>query len=161
MYTCWKDTMQVFDASSIIYAWDNYPVQQFPGLWEWINARINDSTIMMPSVALGEVHLNSPECWQWLRDVDLQTHEINNVILQESLRIKGLLGIVGDKYGGGVGENDLLIIATASVHGKELVTDEGWQPLPPKKLENCRMPAVCSLKAVEVRWISFLNYIKR
>lgn len=153
--------MQVFDASSIIYAWDNYPVQQFPGLWEWIEARINDGSIMMSSVALGEVHTNSPDCWQWLRDADLQAHEINNAILQESLRIKDLLGIVGDKYGGGVGENDILIIATASVSRKELVTDEGWQPIPPKKLENCRMPAVCSLQTVQVPWISFLNYIKR
>jgi hypothetical protein len=153
--------MQVFDASSIIYAWDNYPLQQFPGLWGWITEHINDSSIMMPGVALAEVQVNSPDCWQWLKDADLQTHEIDNAILQESLRIKGLLGIVGDKYGGGVGENDILIIATASVLGKELVTDEGWQPNLPKKLENFRMPAVCSIQAVQVSWINFLNYIKR
>lgn len=153
--------MQVFDASSIIYAWDNYPLQQFPGLWGWIAERINDSTIMMPVVALAEVQANSPDCWQWLRDADLQTHEINNAILQESLRIKDLLGIVDDKYGGGVGENDILIIATASVFGKELVTDEGWQPNLPQKLANFRMPAVCSMQTVQVRWINFLNYIKR
>ncbi|MES2771235.1 MAG: DUF4411 family protein [Pseudomonadota bacterium] len=153
--------MQVFDASSIIHAWDNYPLQQFPGLWEWIGARINDSTIMMPSVAFTEVRANSPDCWQWLRDAGLQTHEINNAILQESLRIKELLGIVGDKYGGGVGENDILIIATASVLGKELVNDEGWQPILPKKLAGYRIPAVCSQQAVRVKWTSFLNYIKR
>ena len=153
--------MLVFDASSIIYAWDNYPVQQFPGLWDWINERINDLTIMMPSVALGEVHNNSLDCWQWLRNAGLQTHEINNAVLQESLRIKNLLGIVGDKYGGGVGENDILIIATAQVVGKELVTDEAWQPLLPKQRERYRIPAVCSLPAVQVPWISFLNYIKR
>jgi hypothetical protein len=153
--------MQVFDASSIIYAWDSYPVQQFPGMWDWISQRIHETTIMMPSVALGEVQNNSPECWQWLRNVGLQTHEVNNAILQESLRIKALLGIVDDKYGGGVSENDILIIATASILRKELVTDESWQPNPPKKRENYRMPAVCSLQAVQVQWISFLNYIKR
>ena len=153
--------MQVFDASSIIYAWDNYPLQQFPGLWDWIGERIDQSTIMMPSVALAEVQANSPDCWQWLRDAELQIHEINNAILQESLRIKDLLGIVGDKYGGGVGENDILIIATAAMFCKELVTDEGWQPNPPKKLENSRIPAVCSMKAVQIPWISFLRYIKR
>lgn len=153
--------MQVFDASSIIDAWDNYPAQQFPGLWNWIGERITEATIMMPSIALDEVHTNAPDCWQWLRDAGLQVHEINNAILQEALRIKGILGIVADRYGGGVGENDILIIATASVLGSELVTNEGWQPLPPKKMANCRMPAACTLQAVNVRWINFLNYIKR
>lgn len=153
--------MQVFDASSIIYAWDNYPVNQFPGLWEWIGDRLNDSSIMMPSVALSEVQNNSPECWHWFKQEDVQTHEISNAILQESLRIKNLLGIIGDKYGGGVGENDILIIATAAVHGKELVTDESWQANLPKKLENYKIPAVCAMSDVKVRWISFLNFIKR
>lgn len=153
--------MPVFDASSIIYAWDNYPVQQFPGLWDWIGDRINDSTIMMPSVALGEVRDNSPDCWQWLRDADLQTHEINNAILQKSLRIKDLLGIVDDKYGGGVGENDILIIATASIVGKELVTNEAWQAILPLNRLKYKIPAVCSLPGVDAPWMDFLDFIKR
>ncbi len=153
--------MPVFDTSSIIYAWDNYPIQQFPGLWDWITERINDSTIMMPSVALGEVRDNSPECWQWLRNADLQTHEINNAILQESLRIKEILGIVDDNYGGGVGENDILIIATASNAGKELVTNEAWQANLPLNRLKYKIPAVCSLNDVDVPWIDFLGFIKR
>lgn len=153
--------MQVFDASSIIYAWDNYPIQQFPGLWDWLGQRINDATIMMSSVALGEVQDNSPECWQWLRDSEVQTHEVSNAILQESLRIKGLIGIEGDRYGAGVGENDILIIATALVLGKELVTDEEWQPNLPKNPLNYKIPAVCSLPDVRVAWVDFLDYIKR
>lgn len=153
--------MQVFDASSIIYAWDNYPLQQFPGLWDWIGERISDSTIMMPSVALSEVHDNSPDCGAWLRNADLRTHEINNAILQESLRIKDLIGVIGDKYGAGVGENDILIIASASVLGKELVTNEAWQPNLPRDLLKYKIPAVCALPAVRVSWIDFLNFIKR
>lgn len=153
--------MPVFDTSSIIYAWDNYPVQQFPGLWDWIGDRINDGTITMPSIALGEVHAKAPDCGQWLRDAGLQIHEINNAILQESLRIKGLLRIVNDRYGGGVGENDILIIATAAVLGKELVTDEAWQPTLPKNPLNYKIPAVCSLPTVGVTWVNFLDIIKR
>ncbi len=47
--------MQVFDASSMIYAWDNYPMRQFPGLWEWMATQIGEKKLMMPSVAFDEV----------------------------------------------------------------------------------------------------------
>jgi predicted nucleic acid-binding protein len=108
--------MRVFDASSMIYAWDNYPVQQFPGLWKWMAGQIGAGELAMPSVALEEVAHKAPECAEWLKACDIEVLEINNAILQDAMRIKNLLGIVGDKYGGGVGENDLLIIATASAH---------------------------------------------
>jgi hypothetical protein len=47
--------MQVFDASSIIYAWDNYPIRQFPGLWEWMVKQIEDEKLAIPSIAFDEV----------------------------------------------------------------------------------------------------------
>ena len=54
--------MQVFDASSMVYAWDNYPIRQFPGLWEWIAAQIAKKILVMPDVALEEVSKEAPEC---------------------------------------------------------------------------------------------------
>lgn len=152
--------MRVFDASSMIYAWDNYPFGQFPPLWDWMADQIEQGELTMPSVALDEVAHKAPECAEWLRANDLEVLDINNAILQDAMRIKNLLGIVGDKYGGGVGENDLFIIATARAHGAELVTDEKWQPAPPKKLENCKIPAVCDMPSVAVRWLKFIDYIK-
>lgn len=153
--------MQVFDASSMIYAWDNYPLQQFPGLWEWMAGQINDGNLKMPSVAMEEVTRKVPECGEWLKDSNLELLDMTNAILQDAMRIKNLLGIIGDKYGSGVGENDLFIIATARAQQAELVSDERWQPAAPRKLENCKIPAVCDMDAVAVRWISFLGYIKR
>ena len=153
--------MQVFDASSMIYAWDNYPLQQFPGLWEWMRGQIDDRTLKMPGVALEEVKRKAPECGKWLKDSNLELLDMTNVILQDAMRIKSLLGIIGDQYGAGVGENDLFIIATARAHAAELVTDESWQPVVPRKLENCKIPAVCNMDAVAVCWINFLDYIKR
>jgi hypothetical protein len=153
--------MQVFDASSIIYAWDTYPVRQIPGLWDWMSVQIADGKLVMPSVAFEEVNNKAPECGAWLKDNNLPILEIDNAILHGAIHIKNLLGIVGDKYGAGVGENDLLIISAAKSHQAELVTDESWQPALPKNLLNCKIPAVCSMNGVAVPWINYLNYIKR
>ena len=153
--------MPVFDASSMIYAWDNYPVRQFPGLWEWMATQIADEKIVMPTVAFDEVSHMAPECGEWLRDNGLVRLAITNPVLQDALRFKNLLGIQGDKYGAGVDENDLLIIATARKHKSELVSDERRQPDLPKQKHNFKIPAVCAMPEVGVYCINFIQYLKR
>lgn len=153
--------MQVFDASSMIYAWDNYPIGQFPGLWGWMADRIATGVVRMSSVAFKEVNDKTPECGAWLRDQSLMLLEVGDAILLEAIKIKGLLGIVEDRYGGGVGENDLIIIATSKIHRYELVTDEKYQAIPPKLRPNYKIPAVCMMDAVAVPWVNFIGYIKR
>lgn len=145
----------------MINAWNNYPIEQFPGLWEWMETQIRNGLLAMPSVALEEVEKKTPECGSWLALVQLGAHDIDNAILSEALRMKSLLGIVGDKYGGGVGENDLLIIATAFVTGAEFVSDEKRQNNLPSSPYNYKIPAVCSLPDVAVPCVNFIEYLKR
>ncbi len=154
--------MLVFDASSMIYAWDNYPAYQFPGLWDWIAKQIEENKLVMPGVAYDEVCDKSPDCGEWIKSNSLVKLEISNAILLDAMRIKGLLGIVNDNYHSkGVGENDLLIIATARNHSGELVTDEERQPTLPKEPSKKKIPAVCDMKGVSVPCMSFIEYIKR
>ncbi len=154
--------MQAFDASSMVYAWDNYPIRQFPGLWEWMAAQIMKKVLVMPDVALEEVSIEAPECGQWLKENNIEKLDINNLIMQNSMRIKCLLGIVGDSYHPkGVGENDILIIATARAHGAELISDEGKQNQLPDKMAKRKIPAVCDMAEVSVPCINFVEYIKR
>ena len=124
--------MRVFDASSMIHAWDNYPVRQFPPLWEWMASQIEAKELVMSSVAFDEVNHKAPDCGEWLRDNNLERLAISNAILQEAKRIKGLLGIVDDNYHPkGVGENDILIIATARLRRAEsLRTNQIFSALP-------------------------------
>jgi Domain of unknown function (DUF4411) len=153
--------MQVFDASSMIYAWDNYPVRQFPGLCEWMATQIGEKKLDMPTVAFEEVANKTPDCGDWLKRNDLKQLQISNAILQDALRIKGLLGIVGDKYNPhGVGENDILIIATARFYTAELISNEERQLQLPKKLDRRKIPAVCAMTEVSVLCISFTEFIK-
>lgn len=155
--------MQVFDASSMIYAWDNYPIEQFPGLWEWIATEIEAQNLVIPSVAFDEVSHKVPECCTWLRDNDIQRLEVTNTILQDAMRIKGLIGVVDDGYHSkGVDENDLLIIATARAQRYELVSEEARQPaLPRNEPTKRKIPAVCALAEVGVTCVNFVEYLKR
>ena len=154
--------MQAFDASSMVYAWDNYPVLQFPGLWQWIAVQIEKKELVMPTVAFAEVADKAPECGEWLKSYDLEKLEIRNAILLDAMRMKALLGIVDDNYHSkGVGENDLLIIATARAYGAELVSDEGRQDVLPDVPAKRKIPAVCAMSEVTVPCLNFIKYIKR
>ena len=154
--------MQAFDASSMVYAWDNYPIRQFPGLWEWISEQIAKRILVIPDVALEEVSKEAPECGQWLKESNIKLLDVNNAIVQDAMRIKGLLGIVGDRYHPkGVGENDILIIAASRAHGAELISDEGKQNQLPDKMAKRKIPAVCDMAEVSVPCINFVEYIKR
>ena len=154
--------MQVFDASSMIYAWDNYPMRQFPGLWDWMASQVEEKQLVIPTVAFEEVEHKAPDCGEWLKDNNLEQLPISNAILQDAKRIKGLLGIVGDNYHpNGVGENDILIIATARAHCTELVSDERKQTALPQVLSKSKIPAVCDIAGVSVTCINFIEYIKR
>lgn len=153
--------MRVFDASSMIYAWDNYPIGQFPPLWDWMASQIEAKQLVMPSVAFEEVQNKTPDCGAWLKENNLGQLAISNAILQDAKRIKGLLGIVGDNYHAkGVGENDILIIATARLHGAELVSDEERQTNQPQISSKKKIPSVCVMPSVSVSCINFIEYIK-
>ncbi|MFA6041733.1 MAG: DUF4411 family protein [Methylophilus sp.] len=153
--------MQTFDASSMIYAWDNYPFEQFPPLWDWMAGLISDGQIVMSSVAFEEVSHKTPDCCEWLESVGLQRVQVSNDILKEALRIKALLGIVDEGYHPkGVDEKDLLIIATAKVNHLPLVSDEEKQPTKPVELKKYKIPLVCGLNTVNLTCLNYLDFIK-
>jgi hypothetical protein len=154
--------MQVFDASSAIYAWDNYPIEQFPPLWKWLGVQVQSKSLTIPAVAFDEVAHVAPDCGEWLKEHDIQRLAVSNAILTKALSIKALLKIVGENYHPkGVGENDILIIATARAHHGELISDEGRQKLAPDEMAKRKIPSVCAMPEVAVSCINFLEFIKR
>jgi hypothetical protein len=154
--------MPVFDASSMIYAWDNYPIGQFPPLWDWMQVQVEEERLVMPRVAFEEVEFKAPDCADLLSHNDLVQLEINNQVLQTALRINNLLGIVGDRYtSGGVDENDILIIASACVRGELLVSNEEKQIRLPQNIARYKIPAVCAMTGVSVPCLNFIEYIRQ
>ena len=154
--------MQAFDASSVIYAWDNYPPELFPKLWEYLAAEVHATRIRIAQVALEETTHVSTECGAWLRAAGIIVTRIDGPIATEALRIKRSLGIAGDDYHPkGVGENDILIIAAAKLGSFGLVSNEAVQAGLPPDMKRYKIPAVCGLPGVAVQCMSFIDFIRR
>ena len=154
--------MQALDASSIIHAWDNYPFDQFPGLWNWLASEIQIRQLCIASVALEEVGYKLPDCALWLKAKNIPCLPMGNGVLQAAMHIKALLGIKDDNYHPkGVDENDILIIAASQYHKATLITDEkrqlGQQSNPAKR----RIPAVCDMQGVQVLHQNFIEYLRQ
>jgi predicted nucleic acid-binding protein len=153
--------LPILDASSAIHASDSYPETQFPPLWNWIENQITAGTLCTSVVAMGEIADKAPDCAAWLADRDIQQFDVDTDIANEAVRIKTFLGIEGDNYHPkGVGENDLLIIATARIQETELISDEAVQTNLPDIMPKFKIPAVCDLPEVQVTCRSFLSHIK-
>jgi Domain of unknown function (DUF4411) len=153
--------MQIIDASSMIWAWENYPVGQMVGFWTWFGGEVAAGHIVFPAVALDEVNHKVPDCGTWLVENECTVAPVTNQIVQLANAIKTLLGIANDNYGPkGVDENDLFIIATAQAMRMPLISDEGKQQNPPGNIKNSKIPAVCNHPDVDVECMKFLDYFK-
>ena len=153
--------MYSFDASSIIHAWDNYPIKKFPPLWQWIANQIACGQFKMSSIAFDEIKKKSPDCGEWLSNQEIVKIPLTNDCLHRALLIKDSLGIEDDNFHPkGVGENDILIIASAKLNNSILISEEGRQFNLPKEKAKYKIPAVCDLPTVSVRCIQFIDLIK-
>lgn len=154
--------MHALDASSILHAWDNYPLAQFPGLWDWLAGEIQAKRLSIATIALDEVGHKSPDCATWLRSQNIRRLPMSNQVLQAAMDIKQQVGIHNDQYHPkGVDENDILIIAAALYHGATLVTNEARQSSSLKEPTRRKIPAVCDLPGVAVAHKNFLDYIQQ
>jgi predicted nucleic acid-binding protein len=151
----------MFDASSSIYGWGNYPSAQFPRLWDWLGSQFSSQLVQISETAYNEVCARQPACGSWLKAQNVTIVGISESVLMEASNIKMLLSIAGDDYHpNGVGESDLLIIASAKVNGATLVSDESKQPNLPSLRKRYKIPAVCAFINSPVPCQNFLEYIR-
>lgn len=151
--------MRLLDASSVIDLWENYPLGQFPTVWQWFESEVVTGALAVSTVALTEVGHRDPRCRTLLKGFGISELAVGNDEAIIAARIKVALGIVGENYGSGVDENDILIISIAKVGGCELITNERRQPNLPATMRNYKIPATCSLATVGVQTVSMLEYI--
>ena len=157
----------LIDATSWIDAWLRYPLRQFPRFWEWIAGELADGNMQTVRVVHKEVEHKIGECSQWLGDSGMTYPDVSaDDVLSRGVQIKGDAGITGDIKDNprGIDDNDLELIAVASLTGGIVVTEEHPQMdsqkkkgIPPKSI-NYKIPMVCRINDVECT--NFLEVIK-
>ena len=152
--------MYVFDASSMIDAWEYYPKEQFPTVWTWLAVEITNNHLSMIERVVQEVANKLPDCEKWLKKIGLKPIEISDRITQKADEIKHSLDINNSEYHSkGVNENDLLIIAHAAIAKKILVTEEGVQiNKPEEEKRRYKIPAVCDKH--RIKHCAFIDFLK-
>ncbi|MGE0433196.1 MAG: DUF4411 family protein [Planctomycetota bacterium] len=149
------------DASAVIYAWYHYPSAQFPKVWHWLSGKIGSKELVIAKTAFDEVVKHQPDAAAWLTSKKIAIFQVTNDALMKAVAIKADLGIANDDYGSGVGENDILIIATAWVNGHEMITQENRQLNLPKSLKKYKIPAVCGMASVTIPCHTFIEVLRQ
>ncbi len=153
--------MRVLDASSALHAWDNYPIENLPTIWSWLESELSAGRMVVPRVATDEIGHISPECRHWLNDIHgFSPVDVDNVIATHAMLINDELGVQNDQYGTGVDANDVIIIATAKAQGLVLISNESRQPSLPTNKKKYKIPAVCNLQSIAVSCINFADLIR-
>jgi hypothetical protein len=151
-----------FDASSLIYFYDNYPMDNphLRQLWEWFKEKVEEGEFVISKRAYDEtVRKVSPEFIEWIKEIEIINDTIDD--LREAQRIKNLLDIDEDEYHvKGVGENDIFIISISKRIDAVLVSNEDQYTRPIIK-KKYKIPNVCRLPEVNVECINFTELLRR
>lgn len=155
--------MPACDTSSIIHGWEHYPIDQFPGLWDWLAEQVSSGDLHFCEVVIEEADKNAPDCCEWMRGHNCTVSPVTNETLTLAARIEERLQIVGQRYNqAGVGEYDIIIIASAQEHAHDLLANEArqkdWQKK--KVFAKYKMPTVCQLPEVAVPSRNFIEYLR-
>ena len=153
--------MRVIDASSMIWAWDNYPIGQIPNLWAWLEEEVGTGELIIPAPAFAEVNHKVPACGTWLEENGCNVVQVSNDIAQSAVQIQALLGIANDNYHPkGVDGNDVFVISTARTLELPLLSDENRQQTLPPDRRRYKIPAVCGIAEVNVDCRKFVEFFK-
>lgn len=72
------DPVYSFDASSMIHAWDNYPIENplFESLWDWMGEKVQSQEFVISKIAFDEVAHKIPDGGIWLKDNNVKIFEL-------------------------------------------------------------------------------------
>ena len=151
----------LIDTSSLIHAWDNYPIKQFKPFWLWMEKQFLEKDVATIPEVIGEIK-TSPEFLGWVKP-KIHQIEISQDMLSKQEQIEKQLEITNGNYStqGGVNGVDILLIAAASNVNCSLIANEGKQETPPAKKLNYKIPLVCrTIIRPKIPTYSFIGWLK-
>lgn len=115
---------------------------------------IKNKNFVFPQPTIEELKKKQKDFFDYLKKNNAVEIPLNEAILKEGLQIKNSLEITSNNYHKkGVGENDILIIATAKLNNHILITEEGYQKNSPQQKRKFKIPLVC--QNIGVQWKHF------
>lgn len=142
------------DSDAIINAWRDYPIENFPKIWEWIEKMGNEGVLGLSEVVFKELEKGGDECFDWFRKRKHAFVVSNDATVQKELQrlvnSYSNFGLVTGKN-----EGDPYVVALAIVNDCLVVTNESMS----NNMNGPKVPDVCNAEGI--KWIKFVDVIRR
>lgn len=142
------------DSDAAINAWRDYPIENFPKIWDWIEHMGINGIAGMSEVVFHELEKGGDECFAWFKQRKEYFVYPNNQEVQKELErlvnSYNNFGIITGKN-----EGDPFVVALAIVKECTVVTNESMS----NNMNGPKVPDVC--RAERIQWIKFVDVIRR
>ncbi|MDR9365877.1 MAG: DUF4411 family protein [Balneolaceae bacterium] len=141
------------DSDAVINAWRDYPIENFPKIWDWIEQMGRKGVAGMSEVVFKELEKGGDECFAWFKArKELFVYPNDEEVQKELERLVNSynnFGIITGKN-----EGDPFVVALAIVNDCTVVTNESMS----NNMNGPKVPDVC--RAEGIQWIKFVDVIR-
>jgi hypothetical protein len=142
------------DSDAAINAWSDYPIENFPKIWDWIEQMGRTGILGMSEVVFRELEKGGDECFDWFKA------RKSDFVYPNDDDVQGELDRLVNTYNNfglitGKNEGDPFVVALAIVKGCIVVTNESMS----NNMNGPKVPDVC--RAEGIQWIKFVDVIRR
>ena len=156
------------DASSLIaLEYERYPREYFPTLYQRFEEHsLSDSIVVLQPIfdevenyeIKVEQHQSERPIRYWItHELKLDIKSIDSAVDEKSLNLQEKYEIDVSKKKKSASEQDITLVAFASIHSLIVVSEE-MQPKLPKETRNLKIPGICEKEGI--RCINLLDFIK-
>lgn len=141
------------DSDILIQAWRDYPIENFPSVWDSIEAMGVHSVAGLSELILNELERGGDELYDWVKSRE------SDLVIATTPEIESEVTYLVNTYNNfgiitGRNEADPFVVAVAKANSCSVVTNETRSG----DLNGPKIPDVCLEE--DIRWIRFVDIIK-